>query len=296
MTGTDGTGDMAVARTIAALRGAIANWRSAGAGIGLVPTMGAVHAGHLALVTRARESCSRVVATLFVNPKQFGPQEDFAAYPRDETADFAAFREAGVDLVFAPSVAEMYAPGFATNIRVGGIGNDLEGAHRTGHFDGVATVVTKLLLQSLPDVACFGEKDYQQLTIARWLVRDLDIPVTIEGVPTVREPDGLALSSRNVYLSAAEWQIAPALYRTLGNIAALLNSSPKEVTQALQDGIAALRAAGFDPDYFELRDAETLAPMASLDRAGRLLAAARLGRARLIDNVAVAPNSAYGQI
>ena len=281
--------DMAVARSVAALRQAVARWRDEGARLGLVPTMGAIHAGHLALVAAARTSCGRVVATLFVNPKQFGPQEDFTAYPRDEAADFAAFRAAGVDLVFAPPVEEMYAPGFVTNIRVGGITEQLDGALRPGHFDGVATVVTKLLLQALPDVACFGEKDYQQLTIVRRLVRDLDIPVRIEGVPTVREPDGLALSSRNVYLSPVERQAAPALYRSLCDTAAALSATPDSIARALTNGLAALRAAGFAPDYLELRDTETLAPLTALDRPARLLAAAHLGRTRLIDNIPVAP-------
>lgn len=282
--------EMTVERTVAGLRRSIADWRAEGARIGLAPTMGAIHAGHLALAARARESCGRVVATLFVNPKQFGPQEDFAAYPRDEAADFAAFAEAGVDLVFAPSVAEMYAPGFATYIRVGGgVADQLEGTHRPGHFDGVATVVTKLLLQASPDVACFGEKDYQQLTVVRRLVRDLDIPVRIEGVPTVREADGLALSSRNVYLTPIERQAAPALYRVLRDTAAALTAAPERTAPALQASVAALRGAGFDPDYLELRDTETLAPVTVLDRPARLLAAARLGRTRLIDNIAVAP-------
>lgn len=280
---------MAVVRSVAALRQAVAQWRGEGARIGLVPTMGAIHAGHLALIAAARTSCARVVATLFVNPKQFGPQEDFAAYPRDEAADFAAFRAAGVDLVFAPPVEEMYTPGFVTNIRVGGVTDQLEGALRPGHFDGVATVVTKLLLQALPDVACFGEKDYQQLTVVRRLVCDLDIPVRIEGVPTVREADGLALSSRNVYLSPAERQAAPVLYQTLCDTAAALSATPASVARALANGLAALRAAGFVPDYLELRDGETLAPMTALDCPARLLAAAHLGRTRLIDNIAVAP-------
>ena len=282
--------EMAVVRTVAALRQAIAAWRGAGARVGLVPTMGAIHAGHLALVAAARASCERTVATLFVNPKQFGPQEDFTAYPRDEAADFAAFAQAGVDLVFAPSVAEMYAPGFATSVRVGGIVDELEGAHRPGHFDGVATVVTKLLQQALPDVACFGEKDYQQLTVVRRLAADLDIPVRIEGVPTVREADGLALSSRNVYLSPAERQAAPALYRILCDTAAALTLAPERTAPAFETGLAALRAAGFDPDYLELREAESLAPMPALDRPARLLAAAHLGRTRLIDNIPVNPS------
>lgn len=281
--------EMAVVRSIAALRQAVAGWRGKDDRIGLVPTMGAIHAGHLALVAAARMRCERVVATLFVNPKQFGPQEDFAAYPRDESTDFAAFRQAGVDLVFAPPVEEMYAPGFVTNVQIGGVADQLEGAHRRGHFDGVATVVTKLLLQSLPDVACFGEKDYQQLTIVRRLVRDLDIPVWIEGVPTVREPDGLALSSRNVYLTPAERQAAPALYRILCDTAAALVEGLARPSEAVERGFAALRASGFDPDYLELRDAETLAPLTALEGPARLLAAARLGHTRLIDNIAVSP-------
>jgi len=224
-----------------------------------------------------------------VNPKQFGPREDFAAYPREEAADLAKFRESGVDLVFAPSVDEMYPAGFVTTVHVTGMGDELEGAHRAGHFDGVATVVSKLLLQCLPEIAFFGEKDYQQLLVVRRMARDLDIPVRIEGVPTVREPDGLALSSRNVYLSREERQIAPHLYRTLIDAAAALISAPENVAAALQNGLAALRQAGFSPDYLELRDAADLSPMIRLDRPARLLAAASLGRTRLIDNIGVLP-------
>ena len=224
-----------------------------------------------------------------MNPKQFGPREDFAAYPREEAADLAKFRESGVDLVFAPSVDEMYPAGFVTTVHVTGMGDELEGAHRAGHFDGVATVVSKLLLQCLPEIAFFGEKDYQQLLVVRRMARDLDIPVRIEGVPTVREPDGLALSSRNVYLSREERQIAPHLYRTLIDAAAALISAPENVAAALQNGLAALRQAGFSPDYLELRDAADLSPMIRLDRPARLLAAASLGRTRLIDNIGVLP-------
>jgi len=192
--------NFAVARTVAVLREIVAEWRQRQERVALVPTMGALHRGHLALVETARRHCDRVVASLFVNPKQFGPREDFAAYPRDEAADLAKFCESGVDLAFAPTVEEMYPAGFVTTVHVTAIGDELEGAHRAGHFDGVATVVSKLLLQCLPDIAFFGEKDYQQLLVVRRMARDLDIPVRIEGVPTVREPDGLALSSRNVYL------------------------------------------------------------------------------------------------
>jgi len=282
-------GDIAVARTVAALREAVAGWRKQQERIALVPTMGALHRGHLALVEAARRHCERVVASLFVNPKQFGPREDFAAYPRSEAADLAKFSEAGVDLVFAPTVEEMYPAGFVTTVRVVGIGDDLEGAHRPGHFDGVATVVSKLLLQCLPDIACFGEKDYQQLLVVRHMARDLDIPVRIEGVATVREPDGLALSSRNVYLSPEARRVAPLLYRVLNDTAAALAAAPDNVAACLQNGLAALRQAGFAPDYLELRDAADLSPMSRLDRGARLLAAAHLGRTRLIDNVAVTP-------
>jgi pantoate--beta-alanine ligase len=282
-------GDIAVARTVAGLREAVGGWRAKGERVGLVPTMGALHRGHLALVEAARRQCERVVASLFVNPKQFGPREDFAAYPRDEAADFAKFREAGVYLVFAPSVEEMYPPGFASNIRISGVSEALEGAHRPGHFDGVATVVGKLLLQCLPDAAFFGEKDYQQLMVVRRLVRDLDIPVRIEGMATVREPDGLALSSRNVYLSPEERRVAPRLYRVLNDTAAVLRERPDAAAPALAGGISALDGAGFVTDYLELRDATDLSSMITLDRPARLLAAARLGRTRLIDNIAVMP-------
>ena len=281
------TRETAVAREVDALRRAVAGWRARGERIALVPTMGAIHAGHLALVAAARRQCERVVASLFVNPKQFGPAEDFAAYPRNEAADLAAFRGAGVDLVFTPDVAAMYPPGFATAVEVGGVSDGLESAHRPGHFVGVATVVAKLLLQALPDAAFFGEKDYQQLLVVRRLARDLDIPARIEGVPTLREADGLALSSRNVYLSAGERGVAPLLHRVLRDTAAALAEQPNAVGGALARGIAALGAGGFAVDYFELRDAETLAPVTRLAGPARLLAAARLGRTRLIDNVAV---------
>jgi pantoate--beta-alanine ligase len=280
-------GDIAVARTVAALRERVAGWRKQQERIALVPTMGALHRGHLTLVEAARRHCERVVASLFVNPKQFGPREDFTAYPRDEAADLMKFREAGVDLVFAPTVEEMYPAGFVTAVRVAGIGDELEGAHRPGHFDGVATVVSKLLLQCLPDIACFGEKDYQQLLVVRHMARDLDIPVKIEGIATVREPDGLALSSRTVYLSPEERRNAPLLYRVLNEIATALAAEPENVAAALQNGVAELRQAGFAPDYLELRDTADLSPLSRLDRPARLLAAAHLGRTRLIDNIPV---------
>src|SRR5437763_3776936 len=285
------TRDIAVARTVAALREAVAAWRGRQERDGLVPTMGALHRGHLALVEAAHRQCQRVVASLFVNPKQFGPREDFTAYPRDEAADLAKFRQGGVDLVFAPTVAEMYPGGFATTVQVGGIGDELEGAHRLGHLDGGEYVVSKLLMHWLPDAAYFGEKDYQQLLVVRRMARDLDIPVRIAGVPTVREPDGLALSSRNVYLSAEERRVAPLLHRALTDTAAAIAAAPETIAANLEKGIAVLRQAGFVPDYLEMRDAADLSPMTALDRPARLLAAARLGRTRLIDNIPVIPRS-----
>lgn len=274
---------------VADLRSALAAWRRAGAVIGLVPTMGALHAGHRALIEAARRECARVVATIFVNPKQFAPNEDFAGYPRNEAADLDLLHGAGVDLAFLPEGAEMYPPGFATSVAVAGLTGDLCGRHRPGHFDGVATVVTKLLLQALPDLAYFGEKDYQQLLVIRRLARDLDIPVRIVGVPTVREADGLALSSRNLYLSPQERRTAPALARVLREIAAALAREPEAAARELARGRTALEGAGFAVEYLELRDAETLAPRASAAGApARLFAAARLGRTRLIDNLPVA--------
>ncbi|HEX2151417.1 MAG TPA: pantoate--beta-alanine ligase [Stellaceae bacterium] len=283
---------MKIARTVADLRREVAAWRERREAVGLVPTMGAIHAGHLALVHAARAENERVVASLFVNPKQFGPSEDFSSYPRDEAADSAAFEKAGVDLVFTPAVDEIYPPGFATSVRVGGISEGLDGAFRPGHFEGVATVVCKLLLQCLPDAAYFGEKDYQQLLVVRHMARDLDIPVRIAGVPTLREADGLALSSRNVYLSSEERRTAPLLNRVLRDVAAEIASRPDGIGASLDRGLAALRAGGFAVDYLELRDATDLAPVDRLAAPARLLVAARLGRTRLIDNIPVFPETA----
>jgi pantoate--beta-alanine ligase len=274
--------------TIGDLRSKVAIWRKAGRRIGLVPTMGALHAGHLALVTAARRECDRVIVSIFVNPTQFGPNEDLAAYPRNEAADLDLLRAAGVDLTFLPAVAEMYPPGFATTVSVDGLTEGLEGQHRPGHFAGVATVVTKLLLQSLPDIAYFGEKDYQQLLVIRRLVRDLDVPVRIAGVPTVREMNGLALSSRNAYLSPQERRVAPVLAQVLREIAAVLAREPAALTHELARGNAALQRAGFAVDYLEVREAETLAPLSSAVTApARVFAAVRLGRTRLIDNMPI---------
>lgn len=280
-------------RTVADVRAQVAAWRESGLRIGLIPTMGALHEGHLALVRRAKEICDRVVVSAFVNPTQFGPGEDYSTYPRDEAADTAKLREIGVHAVFAPSVEEMYPPGFSTSVKVKGLTEGLCGAFRPVHFEGVTTVVTKLLLQVLPDVAVFGEKDYQQLQVIRRLVRDLDIPVAIEGVPTVREADGLALSSRNAYLSPGERAAAPMLHKTLAELAVRLPRvdppGAAEIAGEIARARAALTAAGFARvDYLELRDAETLAPVATPARPARLLAAAWLGSTRLIDNEPVA--------
>jgi pantoate--beta-alanine ligase len=277
-----------VARTVADLRRHVARWRQAGARIGLVPTMGALHGGHMALVRAAQAACNRVVVTIFVNPKQFAPNEDLGSYPRREAADLGMLRAAGVDLAFVPAAEEIYPPRFATIVRVTGLTEGLCGAHRPGHFDGVATVVAKLLIQSLPDAAYFGEKDYQQLMVVRRLARDLDIPVRIEGVATWREPDGLALSSRNAYLSSEERRIAPELARVLRQVAMAVAQRPDAVAAELAQGAAELRDAGFAVEYLEIRDAETLAPVtAEVTAPSRVLAAVHLGRTRLIDNVPV---------
>jgi pantoate--beta-alanine ligase len=266
------------------LRAAIGERRRQGGRVGLVPTMGALHAGHLRLVERARATCDHVVASIFVNPKQFDRRDDLARYPRDEAADAARLAEAGCDLLYAPHLARMYPAGFATTVRVGGVAEDLEGAHRPGHFEGVTTVVTKLLLQALPDVAFFGEKDYQQLLTIRRLVTDLDIPVAIEGVPTVREADGLALSSRNAQLTAEQRRIAPALADTLMRTARHLQEATGPTEPILQTARDHLLRAGFDAvDYVVLRDAGHFDDY----RPARLLAAAWLGHTRLIDNVPV---------
>jgi pantoate--beta-alanine ligase len=280
-------GDLRVVRSVSALRSEIARWRKGGKSVALVPTMGALHAGHLALVARGRSLCDRVVASLFVNPAQFAPNEDLARYPRDEAGDAAKLAEARADLLYAPPLTEIYPAGFSTTIDAGTIAQGQDGRFRPGHFQGVATVVTKLLRQAAPDVACFGEKDYQQLQVVKRVVRDLDIPVRIEGVPTVREADGLALSSRNLYLSAEERRLAPVLYRVLRETAARLEDG-EEAPAALAAAVATLERAGFTKiDYVEACDAETLASLAA-DRPGRLLAAVWLGKTRLIDNVPLA--------
>lgn len=276
-------------RDIAALRDAVAAFRAGGAAIALVPTMGALHAGHLALVEAARRPGTKIIASIFVNPKQFGPNEDLARYPRREAADARLLNEGGCDLLWLPSVEVMYPAGFATNISVTGVSDGLDGAARPGHFDGVATVVTKLFNQTQADVAYFGEKDFQQLSVIRRFVADLDMGIEIVGVPTQRDDDGLALSSRNIYLDDEQRAKAVALPRALG-IAARAIGRGDDPEGALAEARATLVAAGFDIDYVTLADAETLAEPAA-DRPRRLLAAARMGSTRLIDNIAVEANS-----
>jgi pantoate--beta-alanine ligase len=282
-------GGLAVVRTVAALRPRLKEWRADRRTVALVPTMGALHKGHGALIDAARRAADKVVVSVFVNPTQFGANEDFAAYPRDEARDAAFCDERGADLMFAPAVTEMYPDGFATSVHVAGLTEGLCGPFRPGHFDGVATVVAKLLIQAAPDSAVFGEKDFQQLVIIRRLVRDLDLGAAVLGVPTVREADGLAVSSRNAYLSAEERRIAPALNRTLRD-AAMRIAGGGDVDAACDDACARLLAAGFGSvDYVSCVEEEALAPVTVFDavRPARVLAAARLGRTRLIDNVPV---------
>jgi pantoate--beta-alanine ligase len=281
-----GDGDIVVARDVKSLRRHANAWRAKGETIGLVPTMGALHDGHLALIRAAMRDCDRVIATIFVNPTQFAPSEDFASYPRDEGDDIAKLEQLSTDLLFAPGVDEMYADDFSTAVSVSGLSDGLCGASRPHFFGGVATVVAKLLIQALPDRAYFGEKDYQQLLIVRRLARDLDIPTRIAGVPTVREADGLAMSSRNWYLSPAQREVAPALYRVLRSVAQA--AAGEACAEAAGRGREMLAAAGFSKiDYLAIRDAETLEPIDRADRPARVLAAAFLGNTRLIDNVPV---------
>jgi pantoate--beta-alanine ligase len=277
-----------VVRKLAALRRAVAGYRAARQTIALVPTMGALHDGHLALVRLARRRAKRVVVSIFVNPAQFAPHEDLATYPRTFAADLAALAREKADLVWAPSTNLMYPAEFATRIvPQGPAAAGLEDAFRPHFFAGVTTVVGKLLIQCLPDFAVFGEKDYQQLKVVTRLAKDLDIPVKIISAPTVREKDGLAMSSRNAYLSAEQRAAAPALYGALKDSARRI-AEGEPLAAAMTQGRAAIEGAGFSVDYFEARHAETLKPVASAtDGPLRLLAAARLGTTRLIDNVKV---------
>jgi pantoate--beta-alanine ligase len=280
------TSAITTVRTVKDLRTQIAKWRAAGETVALVPTMGALHEGHLALVALAGSKADRVVVSIFVNPIQFGPREDFKTYPRDEAGDLVKLAKAGAHLVYAPDLAEMYPKGFTTHVKVGDLTEDLCGSARPNHFEGVATVVTKLLLQCAPDLVVFGEKDYQQLLVIKRLVRDLNIQVEIVGGEIVREGDGLALSSRNSYLSPAERKVAPLLYRTIHEVAAAL-AQGAGADAAAEAGRFKLEAAGFRVDYVAVRDPDTLVPLSGPVKKARVLAAVYLGKTRLIDNVPV---------
>ncbi|PZO51746.1 MAG: pantoate--beta-alanine ligase [Alphaproteobacteria bacterium] len=278
---------LSAARDVAGLRAAVNGWRKAGLSVGLVPTMGALHEGHLSLVRTAKVRCDRVVASLFVNPRQFAPHEDFERYPRDEAGDSALLASAGCDLLFAPERSVMYPEGFSTNVIVTSVSTPLEGEMRPHFFGGVATVVTKLLLQCLPDAAFFGEKDYQQLLVIKRLAHDLDMPIEIVGCPTVREHDGLAMSSRNAYLNADERRVAGRLNLVLHEAIKAVRGGAA-VADAEAEASRHLSAAGFTSiDYVAIRDAETLERLDALRDPARVLAAAWLGKTRLIDNMAV---------
>ena len=278
-----------IVRTVAELRAVVAGWKAAGQRVAMIPTMGALHEGHLSLIRLGRQRADRIVASIFVNPAQFAPHEDFNAYPRGEARDVELLAQVGCDLLFAPDAAEMYPDGFATSIKVAGVSEPLEGTFRPQFFSGVATVVTKLLVQCGPDVAVFGEKDYQQLQVIRRVVRDLDLPVEIVGAPTARDVDGLALSSRNAYLDADERRRASALPAALRDAVEALDAGDT-VTAVEGRIVSALITAGFGRiDYVEVRDGTTLerrgpGPVAN---GARVFLAAWLGRTRLIDNWAV---------
>jgi pantoate--beta-alanine ligase len=280
-----------IARELPALRDGVAEMRAAGRSVALVPTMGALHAGHLALVAAAREVAQATVASIFVNPLQFGANEDLDRYPRDEAGDLAALRDAGCDLVWLPTREVMYPPGEATTVEVRGPAEGWEGAARPGHFRGVATVCTKLFCQVGAEVAVFGEKDWQQLQVVRRVARDLALPLRIAGVPTVREADGLAMSSRNRFLAPDERALAPRLFAELRRAAEAIGGGGAPAAEAVAAGASSLRAAGFDVDYFAAVGAETMRPLAEPGWSGgaaRIVAAARLGTVRLLDNLPVA--------
>jgi len=290
MTG-GGNHTLPAARTIAEVRAQVFAWRQANLQVAMVPTMGALHAGHLSLVNEARRHADRVVVSIFVNPTQFGPGEDFARYPRDEAADALKLASVGTDLLYAPGVVEMYPPGAATTVSVAGVSEGLCTDFRPTHFSGVATIVTKLLVQCLPDTAVFGEKDYQQLMVIRSLVRDLDLPVKVIGAMTLREADGLAMSSRNAYLSTEERVRAARLPAALRTAVQRLEAG-ESAERITADARAELETAGFDAvQYVEVRNAETLAPLIHLDAPARVLAAVMLGKTRLIDNWPALPSA-----
>ncbi len=276
---------MRTVRTVSDLSAALGDHRAAGRSIGLVPTMGAFHPGHLSLIRRARQECDELVVSLFVNPAQFNDAADLDAYPRDESRDAQAAAELGVDYLFAPSPREVYPEGFATAVSVSGLTDRLEGAHRgRAHFDGVTTVVTKLFNMVGPDVAYFGQKDAQQVSVIKRLVRDLNLPVRIEVCPTVREADGLAMSSRNELLSAEDRARAAALPRALRAVADAVGAGERDAVAALDSGRAELRSADIEPEYLELVSPDTLDPVGRIDGDVMALVAARVGTTRLIDN------------
>ncbi|VXB41638.1 pantothenate synthetase [Pseudomonas sp. 8AS] len=279
---------MNTVKTVLELRAAVARARGEGKRIAFVPTMGNLHEGHVALVEKAGQRADFVVASIFVNPLQFGPKEDLASYPRTLAADQEKLVAAGCQLLFAPDVEEMYPHGMdgQTLVRVSGVSEGLCGGSRPGHFDGVATVVTKLFNMVQPDLAVFGEKDFQQLAVIRTLVHDLNMPIQIIGEPTVRAADGLALSSRNGYLSAEQRAAAPALQRTLQQLAAAIRDGRRDFAQLENEGKAALSEAGLRPDYLEIREAGSLRPASATDSRLVILGAAYLGSTRLIDNLA----------
>lgn len=281
---------MRVIKTIASLRGELAEWRARGDQIALVPTLGNLHEGHLRLVKEAKGCAQRVVVSIFINPLQFDDPNDFSAYPSTFDEDRSKLSKNGVDIVFFPEVTEMYPQGMQhhTSVTVPDISDILCGAHRPGHFRGVATVVHKLLNIVQPDVALFGEKDYQQLQVIRRMVRDLALPVDIVAVPTVREPDGLALSSRNSYLTADERQQAPRLYQVLTQVKSRIEQGTSDFPALENDALAALQQGGLQPEYVSVRRAQDLAPPGSADTNLVILAAAWLGKARLIDNLQLA--------
>lgn len=278
---------MNTVKTVRELRAAVARARSEGKRVGLVPTMGNLHSGHAALVVKAAQRTDFVVASIFVNPLQFGPSEDLATYPRTLPADQETLLQAGCHLLFAPSVEEMYPHGMEdqTLVSVPHLSEGLCGASRPGHFDGVATVVSKLFNMVQPDLAIFGQKDFQQLAVIRALVRDLNMPIQIIGEPTVRAADGLALSSRNGYLSEEQRAAAPALYRVIKHIAEAIHIGERDLNFLLANGVDQLKAAGFRLDYLEIRNATTLRPTTAEDHDLVILAAAYMGSTRLIDNL-----------
>jgi pantoate--beta-alanine ligase len=278
---------MNTVKTVRELRAAVARARSEGKRIALVPTMGNLHSGHMALVTKAAQRADFVVASIFVNPLQFGPNEDLATYPRTLAADQEQLLQAGCHLLFTPTVEEMYPHGMAdqTIVRVPVVSEGLCGGSRPGHFDGVSTVVSKLFNMVQPDIAIFGQKDFQQLAVISALVRDLNMPIQIIGEPTVRAADGLALSSRNGYLTEDQRAAAPALYRVVKQIGQALQNGEKDYPSLLADGVTALEQAGFRPDYLEIRNAVSLRPATPDDHDLVVLGAAFLGKTRLIDNL-----------